>query len=104
MERRLIRIQHLERVLKMGSCGGQALEHETDHADPDHRLTVIQSHFIISAKPSRLVKPSEGALDDPSFRQNLEDFRGGCSLWCSIACALRWSQIFPTNYLFVRRR
>src|SRR2546428_3964498 len=69
----------LERVLKMGSCGGQSLKHKTDHADPDHRLTVIQSHFIISAKPSRLVKPSEGALDDPSFRQNLEAFGSAVS-------------------------
>jgi len=58
----------------MPSYGCQSPEHETDHANPNHRLTVIQSDFIIPTKPTRLGKPTEGSFYNPSLREHLETF------------------------------
>src|SRR6266581_2814880 len=58
----------------MPSYGCQSPEHETDHANPNHRFTVIQSDFIIPTKPTRLGKPTEGSFYYPALREHLETF------------------------------
>ncbi len=65
---------HLERVLKMPSCSCQAADHNSNHANPYHRLTVIQANFIISAQAPRLKQPAERAFYYPSSRQDFETF------------------------------
>lgn len=52
--------------------GCQAFERETNHANANHGLAMIQSYFIITAKPSRLEEPTEGPFHDPPLRKNLE--------------------------------
>src|SRR6266542_2756768 len=56
----------------MPSKGCQALEHESNHTNPNHCFAVIQSDLIVTTKPSRLVKPTEGAFYNPPLGQNLE--------------------------------
>ena len=58
----------------MPSYGCQSPEHETDHANPNHRFTVIQSDFIIPTKPTRLGKPTEGSFYYPALREHFETF------------------------------
>src|ERR1700674_2038757 len=53
-----------------GFC--QAPNHEPNHANPYHRLTVIQAHLIIAAQAARLGEPAEGTLHDPSLWQRRE--------------------------------
>ena len=64
----------LERVLKMLSYSSQALDHDPNHANPNHRLTVVEANFIISAQPARLEQPTERAFYHPSSRQHFEAF------------------------------
>src|SRR5258706_3634252 len=55
----------------MASCC-QTFEHETNHANANHGLTMIQADLIITAKPSRLEEPTESPLHDPALGKNLE--------------------------------
>src|SRR3981081_2947819 len=57
----------------MPSCGFcQAPNHETNHANAYHRLTMIQAHLIISAQAAGLGEPAESTLHDPSLWQRRE--------------------------------
>src|SRR5438552_7542502 len=56
----------------MPSYGCQALEHEANHANPNHGLAMIQSHLIVPTKPSRLGKPTESSFYNPALGKNLE--------------------------------
>jgi len=58
----------------MLSCGCKAFHHETNHANPDHRLAMIQTHLIVAAQPPRLVKPAKGSLYNPAFGKDREAF------------------------------
>ena len=58
----------------MPSCSCQAADHNSNHANPYHRLTVIQANFIISAQAPRLKQPAERAFYYPSSRQDFETF------------------------------
>ncbi len=58
----------------MTASSGQAPEYNPHHANPNHGLTMIQSHFIVAAKAPGLVEPSEGELNNPAFRKNLKAF------------------------------
>src|SRR5579859_86160 len=58
----------------MPSCCCQAPDHEADHANPNHGLTMVQAHLVIPAKPARFVQPTKGAFDDPSFWKHLKPF------------------------------
>lgn len=58
----------------MPSCSCQAPDHDPDHANPNHRRTVIQANLIVSAQPPRLEQPAEGALYHPSSGQHFETF------------------------------
>jgi ankyrin repeat protein len=63
----------LERVLKMPSYRfSQATDHEANHANAQHRFTMIQSDFIVAAQSARFEEPAEGSFDNPAFGQNLE--------------------------------
>src|SRR5258708_23741616 len=58
----------------MRSYSCQALEHQSDHTDPNHRFAVVRANFVVTAEATRLHKPAEGSLDDPALGQNLEAF------------------------------
>src|SRR5882672_10505699 len=52
----------------------EAPEHDSDHTNPHHRLTMIQSHLVVPTQPARLTQPAKGSLHNPSLGQNLETF------------------------------
>src|SRR6266403_4196954 len=56
----------------MISYGCQALDHKSNHANPNHRLAVIQADLIVTTKSARLDKPAEGSFHYPALRKNLE--------------------------------
>ena len=58
----------------MPSYSCQAANHDPNHANPYHGLTVVQANFIISAQAPRLEQPAEGAFYHPSSRQDLKTF------------------------------
>jgi hypothetical protein len=58
----------------MVSYSSQAPDHDSNHANLNHRLTVIQANFIISAQPAGLEQPAERAFYHPSSRQHFEAF------------------------------
>src|SRR5271170_8022017 len=67
--------RELERVLKMVSCGiREASDHETNHANANHRFAMIQTHFIVAAQAPRFVEPAEGSFYNPAFGQDLKAF------------------------------
>ena len=51
--------------------------HQAHHGGVDKSLTTCGQVFVIFATPPRAVDPSEGALDNPAFRQHIE---GGVAL------------------------
>ena len=51
---------------------GQSLEHEAAQPNGNRRFGVFDSSFIVAGPPSGLVKPTEGALDDPALAHDLE--------------------------------
>src|SRR3990172_6707837 len=53
---------------------GQASDHEANHTNAKHRLTLIQAHFIVAAQPPRFEEPTKGSFDYPTSRQDLEAF------------------------------
>src|SRR5437867_7136569 len=63
----------------MFSYSRQALEHETNHANSNHRLAMIQADLIIAAEPARLVEPTKSSLYDPPLGQHLETLGSGTS-------------------------
>ena len=58
---------------------GQPLEHEAAHGNVDMGFGVIDSAFIVSGEAAGLVKPAEGALDDPTLAYELETLGGVAS-------------------------
>src|SRR5712664_1560025 len=72
----------------MLSYGCQPLEHETNHANANHRLTMIQADFVVTAKPPGLGEPAEGSFYNPPLRKNFESF-------CMIAAAHDLQPEFP---------
>src|SRR5271166_1438370 len=58
----------------MPSCSCQAPDHDPDHANANHRRTVVQANLIVSAQPPRLEQPAESALYHPSSGQYFETF------------------------------
>src|SRR2546427_13262819 len=72
--RNLLPRHHSERVLKMLSYRCQALEHETNHANANHRLAMVQADFVVTAKPPGLGEPAEGSFYNPPLRKNFESF------------------------------
>src|SRR6266498_693503 len=58
----------------MASYRWQALDHESDHADPNHRFAVVGANFVVATKSARLHQPTESSFDDPALGQNLETF------------------------------
>src|SRR3989442_219457 len=58
----------------MLSYGCQQLEHEPNHANENHRLTMIQADFVVTAKPPGLGEPAEGSFYNPPLRKNFESF------------------------------
>ena len=50
----------------------EAVKHEVDHGDADHRLAAGGQRFVILAQAAVLAQPREGALDNPSFGQHYE--------------------------------
>src|SRR6266849_8302653 len=58
----------------MPSYSCQALEHQSDHTDTNHRFAVVEANFVVTAESTRLHKPAEGSLDYPALWQNLEAF------------------------------
>src|SRR5947209_3865298 len=52
----------------------QASDHDTNHANSEHRLAMIYPNLVVAAQPARFVEPAKGSFDDPSFGKNLESF------------------------------
>ena len=52
----------------------QTADHDPNHANAYHRLTVVQANFIISAQAPRLEQPAERAFYHPSSGQDFETF------------------------------
>ena len=50
----------------------QAVQHQVDHRESDHRLAALGQHFIVFAVTAIAAQPGERPLHDPSFGQNLE--------------------------------
>src|SRR5271168_1410596 len=58
----------------MPSYSRQTPDHDANHTNPNHCLTVIQADLIIPVQAPRLVQPAESALDHPAPGQHLEAF------------------------------
>ena len=56
------------------SYRGEASDHEANHANPQHGLTMIQPHLIVTAQASRFAEPAKGSFDYPTFGQDFETF------------------------------
>src|SRR5260221_32160 len=52
----------------------QTSEHETNHANANHRLAMIQADLVVTTESARLVKPTEGPFYYPTFRKDLKTF------------------------------
>src|SRR5690606_39630104 len=57
--------------LKNGSAGDSG-EHSLGHGEIDEGFGVLNFHLVVADQATGLDEPAEGALNDPSFRQNLE--------------------------------
>src|SRR5258708_30731610 len=59
----------------MASCRiCQTSDHESNHANANHRFAMIDTHFIVAAQAPRFKEPAKGSLYQPAFGQNLEAF------------------------------
>src|SRR5664279_3766121 len=56
----------------MPSYGCQAPDHDPNHANPNHRRTVVHANLVISTQPPRLKQPAESAFYYPSSGQHFE--------------------------------
>ena len=54
------------------SYRGEAPDHESNHANPQHGLTMIQADLIVGAQAARFAEPAEGSFHDPAFGQDVE--------------------------------
>ena len=54
--------------------GTDLSQHEADRGEPEERQGIAGEIFEILGQPSAAVEPCEGALDDPTPRQDLEAF------------------------------
>ena len=52
------------------------MPHPIGHGDEDHGLAVWGQTFVVLGESSVFAQPSEGAFDDPSFRQDDEPADG----------------------------
>src|SRR5260370_24889041 len=58
----------------MPSYSCQALDHESDHTNPNHRFAMVRANLVVPTEPTRVHKPAEGSFDYPALGQDLETF------------------------------
>src|SRR4028118_1763183 len=54
---------------------GDAPEHDATHGGVDDRFAGFRQTLVVTGQPARARQPSEGALDDPSARDDVEALR-----------------------------
>src|SRR5213082_1284852 len=59
-------------VLRVCLRISEPANHELDHGKMDHRLARQGPRLVVLAEPAILPQPSEGTLDHPAARENLE--------------------------------
>ena len=64
----LVRVRWVETALLLS----QSANHEADHRDVDDGLARGRQVLVVLAEPALPPEPAEGALDNPSTRQNFE--------------------------------
>jgi len=52
----------------------QSSHHEADHANPQHRLAMVDADLVVTTQPPLFEKPTKGAFYNPAFGQHLKTF------------------------------
>src|ERR1700683_94487 len=52
----------------------EAADHDSDHANSQHGLAMINADFVVAAQSPRFEEPAKGSFHNPAFGQNLKAF------------------------------